>query len=195
MIEQVVNALIANETIKEKDKALYSFGLRQGIIILSQTMLVFLVGVLLDMWWQSIVFTCAYIPLRLSAGGTHANKLWLCFICTLLHTAIVLFMIKLIVWTYALLIFLLIVFGCIIFLLAPIENKNKPFDKMEYKIFLKRTRIALLFETMLIIMFLVFGLKEIAACVCISICSLAISVVIGCILNSAKGMQGVRLHP
>ena len=186
MIEQVANALIANHTIKEEEKELYTYGLRQGIIMLTQTVSLLLIGILLGMWWQSILFMLAFAPLRLSAGGVHANKQWICFICTFLHFALAMVLISFIQWSSMSLIITSVISGAAIWLIAPVEDKNKPFDEVEKKVFAKRTRITLLIELTIITLLLAFRLDEIAKSISVALGTLAIMVVIGQVKNSIE---------
>ena len=192
MIEQVTNALIANKTINEEDRALYSYGLRQGIIMLAQTASILFVGVLLDMWWQSLLFILAYAPLRLSAGGIHANKQWICFICTILHFVVVIMLIKYIDWTNLAIVLITILSGICIFFLAPIEDKNKPFDEVEKRVYKKRTKITLCIEISIIALLLVFSLNKIAECAAIILGTLGLMVVIGKLKNTI--LTGLHNH-
>jgi accessory gene regulator B len=186
MIEQVANALIKNQTIKEEEKELYTYGLRQGIIMITQAVSLLCVGILYGMWWQSILFMFAYAPLRLSAGGVHANKQWICFICTLLHFALVMTLIRFIQWSTISIIITSVISGAGILFFAPVEDKNKPFDEVEKKVHTKRTRIALFIELTIITLLLLFALNEIAESIAVTIGTLAIMVVIGQAKNSIE---------
>jgi len=191
MIEQLTNALVVNKTIKEEDKELYSYGLRQGMIMLAQTVSILLAGILLGMWWQSVLFMLAYAPLRLSAGGIHANKQWVCFICTLLHFAAVMMLIKYIDWSIFAMIIATALSVAAILLFAPVEDKNKPFDEVEKRVYTTRTRIILFIEATTIFLLLVFQLNSIAESISVTLGTLAVMILMGKLKISVNGKAKV----
>jgi len=191
MIERLTNALVVNKTIKEEDKELYSYGLRQGMVMLAQTVSILLAGILLGMWWQSVLFMLAYAPLRLSAGGIHANKQWICFICTLLHFAAVMMLIKHIDWSSFAMIVATALSVAVVLLFAPVEDKNKPFDEVEKRVYTTRTRIILFIEATIILLLLAFQLNSVAECICVTLGTLAAMVAMGSMKNSVNGKSKV----
>ena len=186
MIDKVTGYLITNDTIHEQDKDIYSYGLKQGVIMLLQTLSVLLVGIIWGMWWQSVLFIFSYTPLRLSSGGIHANKQWLCFICTVLHAVAVLLIIKYVVLSDTFLLAVIAVSTLMILFFAPVEDKNKPFDDMERAVFKKRTRIMLAVELFVVVMLIVFGLSEAAKCIVVTHGTLSVMVILGAIKNSIQ---------
>lgn len=98
----------------------------------------------------------AYIPLRSFAGGFHAKTPFRCYIFSVIMLTVVSFGMKylsLMEWVYYI---VLSVAALIVLVLSPVEDRNKPLDDIEHKIYKKRTifiaavelAIALLFKLM-----------------------------------------------
>ncbi len=189
MVDKVTDYLVTNKTIEEEDQEIYSYGLKQGAIMLLQTFSVLLIGILWGMWWQSVLFIFSYTPLRLSSGGIHANRQWICFICTVLHSVLVLLVIKYIACSDLLVITIIAISTLIILFLAPVEDKNKPFDEAERKIFKKRTRIMLAVELFAVLTLLLFGLSEAAKSITVTHGTLSIMVIAGAVKNTIQTHQ------
>lgn len=190
MFDQVTNLFVANKIIQEKDKDLYVYGLKQGVIMILQTSILLLIGILWGMWWQSILFIFSFTPLRLSAGGIHASRQWLCFVCTTVHFIIVLLTIQYVELTDLSIVGIIILSTMIIFFLAPIEDMNKPFDDIERVIFTKRTRIILAIELSIVLTLVFIDLKEAAECISITHVTMMIMVVLG----SLKNTRYIKAH-
>ena len=186
MAGKVTSYLIANKTIDEVDREIYSYGLKQGVIMLLQTFSVLVIGIVWGMWWQSVLFIFSYTPLRLSSGGIHANRQWLCFVCTVLHAGLVLLIIKFIACSDLTVISVIAVSTLIILFLAPVEDKNKPFDEAERKIFKKRTIIMLAVELSAVVILILVGLNEAAKCIAVTHASLSIMVIAGAVKNKIQ---------
>ena len=192
MAGKVTSYLIANNTIDEEDREIYSYGLKQGVIMLLQTFSVLVIGIVWGMWWQSVLFIFSYTPLRLSSGGIHANRQWLCFICTILHAGLVLLIIKLLTCPDLMVILVIAVSTLIILFLAPVEDKNKPFDEAERKIFKKRTIMMLAVELSAVVILIVFGLNEAAKCISVTHASLSIMVIAGAVKNAIQPRESQK---
>lgn len=186
MTDKVTDYLVANKTIDEEDQEIYSYGLKQGVIMLLQTFSVLAIGIIWGMWWQSVLFIFSYTPLRLSSGGIHANRQWLCFICTIAHAGLVLLIIKLITCPDIVVISVIAISTLIILFLAPVEDKNKPFDEAERKIFKKRTMIMLAAELAAVLILILLGLGEAAKCIAVTHGTLSIMVIAGAVKNAIQ---------
>lgn len=78
---------------------------------------------------------------------------------------------------------LLIVSVAIIFLLAPVEDENKPLDELERQIFKKRARIISVLLFVMSILFIAIDQAELASCITISIVVSVIMLILGKIKN------------
>ncbi len=192
MVDKVTDYLVTSKSIQEEDKDIYSYGLKQGVIMLLQTFSVLLVGIIWGMWWQSVLFIFSYTPLRLSSGGIHAGRQWLCFICTVLHAVAVLLIIRYVQCSDVLIVAAIAVSTLVILFLAPIEDRNKPFDDTERIIFKKRTRIMLAIELTAVLIFILFGLSEAAKSISVTHVTLSVMVILGAVKNSIQKHKNLK---
>ena len=141
--EKLVCALIRRGQIEEGERELYVYGF---FIVLSDLfffLLAGIVGLLLRIPLQTLLFFAVFCPLRQYAGGYHAKTELRCqlFSCTALLGN--LFVLK---WMQGAsldwLILLPVVLGTVpIVLFSPLDTPQKPLDHSERKYFRKRTLI------------------------------------------------------
>lgn len=164
--EKITASLITQGVISTESKSLYTYGLQQGMQILFNLLTTIVTGLAFGMLWQSLVFTLAYIPLRAYAGGYHANTQLKCYFSSTVTLIGVLLLVKLVPWNFFICLIAAIAAGIVIFLLAPVEDANKPLDQTEIKVYKKRSRyiLCLLF----ILIFLFWSLSRLQAAICIT---------------------------
>jgi accessory gene regulator B len=185
LANMLTNKLVKMQIVKDEDKELYAYGFWQGAIFLFNLATVVIIGLLFHMLWQSLVFMVAYGLLRPVAGGYHAKTQRNCYILSIVLIITVLCAIKWLPWnTWASLIILLISTG-FVFLLAPVEDQNKPLDELEQLVYKKRSRIIAIFLLLLAVLFMGAGQSQIANCITISIFASAIMLILGKIKNLA----------
>ncbi|SHI75109.1 accessory gene regulator B family protein [Lutispora thermophila] len=187
LINKIADGLIANGAIKVEDRDLYEYGLKQGLLIIVNILTTIAIGLLFNMVWQSLLFMIAYIPLRSFAGGYHARTQSKCYFFSILLTMSVLLAIKLIPCTRFNIVCIAMIAAIIIYALAPVEDANKPLDKMEEEVYKKRARKILAVE--LCAMLLAMGLRVswVSFCISVSILALSILIIIGKVKNFRSG--------
>ena len=124
----------------------YAFGLLIGQAV--NILIACLLAAAFQEYMTVFVFLLSFIPLRSYAGGHHADNYT---ICTLLSTLILLgvcVMAKLIPAGIILTGSLIsgAVCGFLIFLLAPVEDRNKPLDQAERRRYGRRSKVIWTFE-------------------------------------------------
>lgn len=140
---KITASLVQAGVVPSEDKDLYEYGIRQGIILVINLATVVLIGLLMGMVWQSIIFLLAYNPIRSYAGGYHAGTQLTCYLLSIPMILAVLLGIKLIPWNGYLFSIVIICAGITVFLLAPVEDANKPLDQLEKKVYGKKARMSL----------------------------------------------------
>ncbi|WP_303864846.1 accessory gene regulator B family protein [Alkalibaculum bacchi] len=73
VFDRITDWFIRNEVIPLEDKELYTYGLKQGSLMVLNIGTIIIIGIILKMIWQSILLMFVYIPLRTYAGGYHAR--------------------------------------------------------------------------------------------------------------------------
>lgn len=180
-----VSAIIADRLedkgiIQMETKEVCAYGLRQifSTILNAGTML--LIGVFMHMTIEAILFTIAYIPIRIFAGGYHASTPQRCWA----FSAVMLFMVLCIVkytpekyfWHLTA---LSLIASIAIFLLSPVEDQNKPLDEKEHHVYHIRTTLIMLAEIMIAIVIYILQFKHILMLIEMVWCSLAVMLLLG----------------
>ncbi len=184
--EKVVNQLINAGVINKEDKELYTYGLEQGLLIVINILTTMLIGIVLGMVWQSILFMIAYLPLRSFAGGYHAKTQSQCYFLSIVLTSAVLLAIRFISWTNLICLSVALAAGIIIFVLAPVAARNKPLDRIEVSVYKKRTRIILMAEICILLSMFGLGFNQILPCISVSLLALSVMLILGSIPNRIR---------
>lgn len=142
-----------------------------------------LIGFFFGMIWETIVFMIAYLPLRSFAGGYHTSTQLRCYLFSIGLISIALFLIKGISETNVNILILTSIASIIVFLLSPVEDRNKPLDKTEIIVYRKRARGILFIEVIINILFLLLGFTSVLLCISISLFMLSIMLIFGAVKN------------
>lgn len=119
--------------IAEEDFEIYSYGVQELLATVSVWILFFAASALAGMAWYMVLFSIAFIPLRIYAGGLHMGTRTQCFLVSTVLVAWVFALFR-IIDTYTLSIVsisLLVPSGIVVKLLAPVEDLRKPLNKKE----------------------------------------------------------------
>ena len=141
--EKITDSLVHAGAVPIEDRALYEYGIRQGLLLVINIATAVLIGLLLGMLWQTVIFLIAYNSIRSYAGGYHAGTSLTCYLISIPMILTVLFGIKLIPWNGYVVAIVLILAGAVIWFLAPVEDANKPLDQLEKKVYGRRARISM----------------------------------------------------
>lgn len=127
--------LIQNQTIPETKRAVYLYGFE---VILSSLVYLFIflfVSIISQCLISSLFFWLGIFIIRKIAGGHHANSYLSCHLLFESNHILFIFLFQLIpysLYTYIILPIFMITLLSLLFI-APIDHKNKPFIKNEYK--------------------------------------------------------------
>lgn len=177
--DRIIDYLVDNKVISVDDKEIYYYGLEQGALIILNLATVFLIGAILNMFWQSVLFMVSYIPLRIYAGGYHADNRVNCYFFSIIIMIITLIGLREINLMNLSIIFCLSLSTVIIYILAPMESVNKVLKEKEIIAYRNIVRIILLIEVILALFFVVIWEKEIASVILMSILLVSIMLVLG----------------
>lgn len=123
------------------ENELYVFGINQCLNMLLNIITALFIGILSGNVLQILLFMLAYIPLRSYAGGWHSRTPLRCYIFSIVMLIVVSIGFKYLsiaAWVYYAVLALAFV---IVLVLSPVEDKNKPLDELEYKVYKKRAVI------------------------------------------------------
>lgn len=175
--------MVKHGMVQADNREICRYGIQQIFTILLNMAVTLTIGILMGMVLESILFTAAYIPLRRYAGGFHAKTPRRCCVFSAVLIAAVLLGMKYITVTPYLMVGAWIVFGVIIALLSPIEDRNKPLDELEVKVYRRRAIAVFCVETALMIGLILLNLHRFALCVIWAVAVSCAMVVLGKIKN------------
>lgn len=179
MAELLVEWMVQHKIIEECKKELYTYGFWQGSLFLFDLLTVGVVGLITDMLWQSFIFMICYGTLRTVAGGYHARSKSGCYFLSVMFLFVVLNVLRQKIWGITLCVVILVFSGIVIYLLAPVEDENKPLDELEKKVYKGRSRRVYFIMTIIVCVILVGGNIEIASCITISTMAVSIMLILG----------------
>lgn len=197
-IHKMTDGFVENGTICAQDKELYEYGLRQGLIMLCHLVTTIVIGIIFGMLLESIMYMLFYIPLRIFAGGFHTKTQLRCYFLTIVLTTAVLALIRWVSWTNTLCIGLSAIAAMVIFIMAPVEDANKPLDEVEMTVYRKKARIMLGVEGCLLAIFVSWCWRMPedpstsmipTVCMCLAFCTLAGMLIAGKIVSIKKNVK------
>lgn len=187
IMENVWKQMQHASNIDEDDKEIYLFGFYQGLILLLNIVTTLVIGIILNMFVESILFLIFFIPLRIFAGGYHAKTQLRCYVMSTITTVLILYLILflqenmggIIIGGY-------IISVCIIWKLAPVQDKHKPLDEKERIKYRKRVHKLLVFITCILGCLYFFGNQVIPSVMISVVYQLTIILILGEWKNKAK---------
>lgn len=182
--EILTDKLISMQIINAEEKEIYSYGFKQGLLLLVNMITIIIIGFFFNMIWYSLIFMIAYSNLRVYAGGYHAGTPFRCYLFSVVMISAILWLIKSISWNGTILFIIATVSCIVILLMAPVEDANKPLDQEEKRIFKKRTNIKLSFTIGFALFFWFIGAKQVSIGIVMGIFAIFIMLIFGEIKNA-----------
>ena len=175
--------LISLKTIDYDDREIYEFGIQHIFITLLNLITVLIIGFLLQSTKEALVFIVAFVPLRIFAGGFHFSTPTKCYIFSSCFVAAVLLAMR--YYSIPLLIYCLLygMAGIVILVFSPVEDKNKPLDPIEKKVYRKRTIIVFAAESFILLIFYFAKIQFAVKSIMISTIALSLMILLGIIKN------------
>lgn len=180
---KIGNHLVRSGIVREEDAEIYIYGINQILVSVLNVSSALIIGLILGMLLESIIFMAAYIPLRSFAGGYHAKTPLRCYILSLIMITVVLSGIKYLhtanIFYYSVLAAAVLT----VLLLSPVEDKNKPLDEIEKKVYKKSVVIIGTIEFVICFIFKVINLNSSCIAVTYSFIMLSVMLIAGKIKN------------
>lgn len=175
--------LVECEIVRKDDRELYAYGFWQGGVLLFNFLTVAVIGIMTDMFWQSVVFTIAYGLLRPVVGGFHARTQRNCYFYSTLLLVLALGVLRWDQWDAISCMFIVPASGSVVFKLAPVEDENKPLDDVEVMVYRHRSRIICGVLAIAVAILLLVNEIEMASCIAVSILAVSVMLVLGEVRN------------
>lgn len=136
---KILNNLVHSGVIKEEDAEIYIYGINQILTSVLSVSSALIIGLIFGVFPEIAVFMAAYIPLRSFAGGYHAKTPLSCYVFSVIMLIVVSIGLKylhLADWVYYA---VLVAATLVVLVLFPVEDRNKPLDEIEQKVYKRRT--------------------------------------------------------
>ena len=176
---KVTDRLLSRNAIKDEDYEIYQYGLEQLFTSILNMLTLFVIGSIMGMIWQGIIFVLSFMLLRKYAGGYHASTPLGCYLLTTLIITVALSVMKYLEISILIYLVLLMVSSVIVYMLTPVEAVNKELDKIEKIIYRKKTILTWIVEVSLAIGVFILKHYEISICIFLAIIMVGISLVTG----------------
>lgn len=186
VIEKITSYFVINGIIADEEREIYSYGLHQGLLIIINIMTTLFIGFLFKEVWEIIVFMIAYIPLRSYGGGYHAKTELRCYFLSVALMIALLLLIKFIPITKISILTLSSISVVIIYILAPVEDKNKALNDTESKIYKRKTRIILSIEILAVLLLYIWEFKKFSLIISVAIFMVSLMMIAGRIKNCPR---------
>jgi len=161
--------------IKEEEQEEYTYGLDLIMSVIASDLTMLIIGIIMKMIPQVIVFVFMYKFIRKYTGGFHCetalSSSTMC-ICVLLA-------IKYLPYNLGVYIVATVLSIGVLFAISPIEAINKPLEEIEVKVFGKRARIVLCITLVIFGVICAFGLTEMVKTMAISVVDILLFAVMG----------------
>ena len=160
---------------EEQEEYTYGLDLIMSVIVSDLTMLV--IGIIMKMISQVIVFGFMYKFIRKYVGGYHCESS--CLMSSSTMCICVLHAIKYLPYNLGVYIVATVLSIGVLFAISPIEAINKPLEEIEVKVFGKRARIVLCITLVIFGVICAFGLTEMVKTMAISVVDILLFAVMG----------------
>lgn len=180
---KIVNDLTRSDIVKVEDAEIYIYGINQILMYSINISSALIIGLIFGKFFEAAVFIVAYCSLRSFAGGYHAKTPLRCYVFSVIMLIIVLVGIKYLYLTGWMYYVVLLAAALVVIVLSPVEDKNKPLDEIEHKIYKKRAIIIAAVEIAVSVVFKLAGLNSLFVAVVYSFAVLGFMLVVGKVKN------------
>lgn len=181
--EKITGKLIRAGIISETDTDVYVYGFFQLAMMLLNIVTTLFLGILFQLLIPCILLNLSYIPLRINAGGHHADSPMKCYINSTIMIAALLAVIKWIPIHPAVSAVLLVLSGGVIWILAPVEAENNPWEDTEKLIYRRKSRVILGIEIIAFVITLIFTKKWVSETIVLGVFTECLMLLVGAVKN------------
>lgn len=187
--ENFINTLSKNNIINEENAEIVKYGFELLILKALFFVICIFIGAIMSEIIESVLFAVSFTLLRSYAGGYHAKTKTRCFVLSLMTIILALVFCKFAVEFNGVIyvsFIISIISSVIIWFVAPVDTINKRLDKLEIKVYRRKTRIIIIIEFCALIALLLLNLYGIYFSIVLSIIAELILILIGYICNQVQ---------
>lgn len=166
--------------IREEERELYEFGIRNGMILFLDIATAFLIGLLTTKLAVVAFFTVSFMVLRSYTGGYHSDSRIFCYIGSNMVLFIPVYTENIFLMASDRQVYVLLSLAMVIILwLSPMHSKNRKLDQKEQKHFGRKARLVAVMELIIFLALWYLGQTAYAYAVYTSICITAVFMLAG----------------
>ena len=180
---KIVNDLTRSDIVKAEDAEIYIYGINQILMYSINISSALIIGLIFGKFFEAAVFIVAYCSLRSFAGGYHAKTPLSCYVFSVIMLIVVSIGLKylhLADWVYYA---VFVAATLVVLVLSPVEDRNKPLDEIEHRVYKKRTILIAATELLIGIVLKLMGLDNLFVAVVYSFVVLSFMLVAGKVKN------------
>lgn len=180
---KIGNNLVRSSVIKEEDAEIYIYGINQILVSVLNVSSALIIGLVFGVFFEVTVFMTAYIPLRSFAGGYHAKTPLRCYIFSVIMLIVVSIGMKYLYMTEWVYYVVLAAAASVVLILSPVEDRNKPLDETEHKVYKRRTVLIMTVELVIALLLKLAVLDTLFVAIVYSFIVLSLMLVTGKVKN------------
>ena len=159
MLDNLICKIAQKGVENPEERAVIEYGLKQGVNILLGLIVMIIIGFLMGILGESVIFIFTFVPLRIFAGGYHSKTQFRCAVVSVLLVTVTFCGIIYIVNSFF--VFFLMLFSfLVIYKYAPVQNGKRPLDELEFIIYKKRSRVIMGVEFLVFIVLFIIGYQK-----------------------------------
>jgi accessory gene regulator B len=178
-VNKITCILERHHVVNESNQEVIRYGIWILIFNTLSVLTALIIGVVMNGMIEVITFVILYKPLRVYAGGYHAKSPGVCCVVSALLTIAAVLAMKFVILPVYIIVGIWIVSAIVILILSPVEDKNKPLDELEIKVYKKRAIIVWAIEVILGLISVVSNLLRFAACMAWVLAAACVMVIAG----------------
>lgn len=181
-LDKIMDFINHNRKIDDEEAEIVRYGLEMAALKITFFAAALAVSLLMNSFWQFIIFISLFSVLRSYAGGYHAKTRIRCFIQSMLLIIAAVMIINItqkITYIIIPLSLSALVACAVIWRIAPVDTKNKRLNFDEKVPLRKKTRITLAVEIIIGIVLYLLNFKMVS-------CAVALSIIASCVLLLAE---------
>lgn len=150
--KQISGFMVENSIIKDDDSEIISYGIDLFISSLVELISIFVISIFVGNLKETLFFFISFIPLRIYAGGYHANTKIRCYIVSLVVYGMFTLLMKMVPESYYVHVLSLASFLSFVIICsyAPIVHNNKSVNIQERKTYRKFSIVVFAIESLVI---------------------------------------------
>lgn len=188
IIDKLMNFLYkSQENMSEERYEIVKYGLEIIIIKYLFFAAALIIGILMNSFWECLIFIIFLSTIRSKSGGYHADTRIQCFVQSMMTFVFALSILKLeSIYKYIIIPLVILAFcaSVIIWIFAPVDTKNNPLSENEKKRFGIKSKVLLCLEIVIAIVSYLVGLDGIPCSVMLALITTSLLMLIGKKKNS-----------